>query len=207
MYSTGIYKIQSISKPNRCYIGSALNIEKRWNNHLSMLKHGTHTNKLQRHYNKYGRNDLSFSILITCDKEDLINKEQFFIDVYKPWFNNRPVANNNSGFHHSIETKNKISLSKKGKAQSEEHKKHKNDRLKGRIAPMKDKHHSEETKKRMSEYALSNNRRPPRRENKGKDNPMFGRHHSEESKVKIRNTIKSKKSNKNNSRVDTVGNY
>ena len=52
---SGIYKIQSKCKPDRIYIGSAINIEGRKRAHFSRLKHGYHHSiKLQRHYDKYG---------------------------------------------------------------------------------------------------------------------------------------------------------
>ena len=38
MAVSGIYKIESKIKPERCYIGSAVNINRRWNVHLRALK-------------------------------------------------------------------------------------------------------------------------------------------------------------------------
>jgi hypothetical protein len=35
---TGIYKIQSIIKPERIYIGSAVYVDKRWKEHLNDLR-------------------------------------------------------------------------------------------------------------------------------------------------------------------------
>ena len=68
---SGIYKIQSIIKPERIYIGSAVNICDRWRCHLKDLKNGNHGNgKLQNHFNKYGEIDLQFSILLGCEKQD-----------------------------------------------------------------------------------------------------------------------------------------
>ena len=55
MIISGIYKIQSIIKPERCYIGSAVNIQKRWRDHKRELRNNKHSNKkLQNHCNKYG---------------------------------------------------------------------------------------------------------------------------------------------------------
>ena len=81
---SGIYKIQSLSHPERCYIGSAVNIDKRKKEHLNNLRKNKHANKkLQSHFNKYGETDLSFSLLLGCGKEDLIKNEQYFIDSYR----------------------------------------------------------------------------------------------------------------------------
>lgn len=98
MIVSGIYKIQSVTDPNRIYIGSAINITKRWTMHLSLLNRGKHANKkLQGHYDKYGKNDLIFSVIINCEKEDLIIIEQSYIDELKPSFNIRRIANSNIG--------------------------------------------------------------------------------------------------------------
>jgi len=116
MKSPGIYKIQSKRKPGRLYIGSAENIYKRRGVHLSLLKNKNHNNrKLQNHFNKYGKSDLVFSILIGCDKEDLIITEQFYIDAYNPWFNILRLAGSPRGYKHSEEAKIKIATALKGK--------------------------------------------------------------------------------------------
>jgi len=115
MKISGIYKIQSIIKPERIYIGSSVFIHKRWGEHLRKLKKGVHCSaKLQRHYNKYGKDDLVFSILISCDKADLIITEQFFIDSHNPYFNNCKVAGSSLGVKLTDETKQKMSECKKG---------------------------------------------------------------------------------------------
>jgi group I intron endonuclease len=114
MKISGIYKIQSIVKSERIYIGSAVSINQRWNLHLSMLRRNVHDNKkLQSHFNKYGESDLQFSILLGCEKEDLIKIEQYFIDSYNPWFNHCKIAGNKLGVKASEETKEKMSKSGK----------------------------------------------------------------------------------------------
>lgn len=194
----GIYKIQSGIYPERLYIGSAINIKDRWRRHLSCLKRDCHSNiKLQHHYNKYGESDLQFSILLGCNKEDLIAHEQYFIDSYKPWFNICPKAGSCLGTHqsdearmknrisnlgkrHSLESIEKIRLAKLGKkrgAMSNEQKDKISKTLKtktvGSDNPFYGKHHSIETRRSASVRM------------KGENNPMFGKHHSEEIKNKI----------------------
>jgi group I intron endonuclease len=120
---SGIYRIQSLSHPERCYIGSAVNIHRRWFEHLTSLKRNKHySSKLQRHYNKYGRNDLQFSIIIGCEKTDLVTTEQFFIDSYKPFFNSNPTAGSPLGRKLSDETKDKIRQNKLGVPLTDYHK-------------------------------------------------------------------------------------
>lgn len=100
LHMVGIYKIQSKIKPDRIYIGSTLDFKKRQRSHLSNLRLNKHHSlKLQHHYNKYGKSDLIFAILICCDKEELvpdkngvIQIEQFYLDVHNPYFNVCKIA-------------------------------------------------------------------------------------------------------------------
>ena len=63
MVQSGIYKIESKIKPERIYIGSAKNIQFRWNLHKrELLNKKHHSHKLQWHVNKYGIDDLRFII-------------------------------------------------------------------------------------------------------------------------------------------------
>ena len=112
---TAIYQIQSNLKPERIYIGSAIDTQKRWQSHLSNLKlNKHHSAKLQSHYNKYGEGDLLFRVLIECDTENLIATEQSFIDLYNPWFNMCPIAGSRLGVICSLETIQRMRESKKG---------------------------------------------------------------------------------------------
>lgn len=145
---SGIYKIQSIIHPERCYIGSAVKINRRWNDHINKLRvNKHHSKKLQRHFNKYGEADLQFSILLGCDKDDLIKTEQYFIDSYKPFFNNNPTAGSPLGRKLSDETKDKIRQKKLGRPLSDYHKKRCSEAQTG----LKHGPHSQEWNKKISE--------------------------------------------------------
>ena len=135
METSYIYKIESKIYPDRIYIGSAVILNRRWNRHLSDLRLNRHSNKiLQNHFNKYGEDDLIFSVLLGCNKEDLIKTEQYFIDFYNPYFNVLKIAGSTLGHHWKLspESCKKLSERKKG-----------NKNWLG-------KSHSEETKKRIS---------------------------------------------------------
>lgn len=88
----GIYEIRSRIYPNRVYIGSSIDIIDRWRKHKRGLRNGNHHNKkLQRHYNKYGPNDLFYKIIMECPEDSLINYEQFLIDANSAYFNLAPA--------------------------------------------------------------------------------------------------------------------
>lgn len=78
---TGIYKIKNIIN-NDCYIGSAKDINRRWQRHKSALKHNHHENiHLQRAWNKYGEENFIFEIIEECDINDLLIIEQKYLDL------------------------------------------------------------------------------------------------------------------------------
>ena len=129
MKISGIYKIQSLIKPHKIYIGSTVNIQHRWICHSNDFKKNKHCNKkLQNHYNKYGESDLQYSILLDCDKKDLIRSEQLYIDSYSPYFNICKKAYSCLGIKRSKEIRKQMS-----------------DRYKG-ISFFKGRHHTEKTK-------------------------------------------------------------
>jgi group I intron endonuclease len=122
MKISGIYKFESKVHPDRVYIGSSNNINGRKSSHLYSLKKKIHHNpKIQAHVNKYGIDDLLFSIVVICDKSELIPVddviwiEQFLIDAYKPWFNVATVAGRPVGHSVSEETRKLWSEQRKGK--------------------------------------------------------------------------------------------
>lgn len=153
MKISGVYRIESKLKPERCYIGSAVNITHRWQLHLQSLQRNKHhSQKLQRHFNKYSEFDLSFSVLLGCEKEDLLKTEQYFIDSYNPYFNNCKIAGSVLGCHwklskeicerqsirrmgHAIskETRNKIGIANKNKIHSKEQNENHNKKIKGYV--------------------------------------------------------------------------
>lgn len=143
---SGIYKIQS--KSGKIYIGSAIDINKRWNLHKnSMVKNKHHNIHIQRSFNKHGIDYFSFSVLEYCEKEKLIEREQYYIDMMKPEFNICKTAGSTLGIKlgaMSDEQKNKISKSHIGKKLSQEAKLKISNAHKG-------KKHTEEFKNYISE--------------------------------------------------------
>jgi group I intron endonuclease len=163
MNTSGIYKIQSIIKPERVYIGSAVNMQGRKYYHLWRLRKNIHENPiLQHHYNKYGESDLQFSLLLECPKEQLITREQDFIDALDPWFNICKTAGNTLGRKASKETREKQSNIKK------------------------DKHPTIETRKKMSNSMIGNRNGVGNKNALGKPGYWKNRHLSEETLIKLR---------------------
>lgn len=115
---SGIYQIRNLIN-NKLYIGSAFNFRLRKNSHFSTLNRGVHNSEyLQNSWNKYGKSNFIFEILEICDRSSILLKEQYYLDLLKPYnkngFNMCMVAGNIAGFKHTEYTKSKISAAFKG---------------------------------------------------------------------------------------------
>lgn len=135
----GIYKITNLVN-NKVYIGQAIDIDKRWYEHINDLKNNKHINKhLQRAWNKYREENFKFEVIEDCVEDKLTEREQYWIDYYeginsKNNYNFRNAGNRGKfseisiqkrtktrrGFKHSIETKQKMSKSHIGIKHTEE---------------------------------------------------------------------------------------
>lgn len=84
----GVYKI--INTVNeKIYIGSSKDINRRWSEHIRALELNAHINQhLQNAWNKYGRKSFKFEIIEQCDEKHQYEREQYYIDLYKPFQDN-----------------------------------------------------------------------------------------------------------------------
>jgi len=154
---SGIYKIVSIYFPNRVYIGSAVNLSRRIRDHKSCLKVNKHANKkLQHHYNKYGQDDLIFSVIEFTSKEKLIEKEQYYIDLYSPYFNLCPHAGNSLGCHWTISEEGRLNMkqAKKGYKPSRKATEKAAEVVHNRQSPLKGRKRPEEFMKKLHEFRI-----------------------------------------------------
>lgn len=86
MKISGIYKITNL-ETNEYYIGSSINIKKRWTEHKCPCHWKRYpNNKLYIAFQQYGLDKFSFEILEETD--NLREREQYYIDLLKPIYNN-----------------------------------------------------------------------------------------------------------------------
>ncbi len=109
----GIYSItlNSCLHEKMQYIGSSVNLFKRCYDHKWFLnKNRHHSAYLQNCWNIYGEKSFSFEILELCEKINLRNLEQQYLDNIKPKLNMHPMAIGGfvTGKKHSAETKEKL---------------------------------------------------------------------------------------------------
>lgn len=111
---SGIYSIQN-TVDKKLYIGSAVNLHVRWQQHISTLKLNCHPNQyIQSSWNKHGRENFEFKVLEYVEIDKLIEREQYWIDQTKCYdretgYNVRKIAENNIGVKCKDETKKKLS--------------------------------------------------------------------------------------------------
>lgn len=105
----GIYKIYNLIN-KKFYIGSSINVKKRWREHKRDLNKNKHHSKhLQRAWNKYGKDNFRFELLeIVDDKDILLEREQYYLDITKSYkksigYNMSPTAGSVSGYKRSKE--------------------------------------------------------------------------------------------------------
>lgn len=80
---TGIYIITNKVNKNS-YIGKAKNIQNRFDRHLKSLRTDKHYNKhLQNSFNKYGETNFVFDVLEQCCEEELNDREKYWIKYYR----------------------------------------------------------------------------------------------------------------------------
>lgn len=181
----GVYQIRNTVN-NKLYIGSSKDLfNRKYNGHFKRLKKHTHPNEhLQKAYILYGEENFVFEIIEFCSLEQLLDKEQYWIDELNVL--NRDYGYNIKPYTTSgkltEESRHKISLKAKGRVVSEETKR-KIGFLKRGNKNNLGKHLSSETKNKLS-IAQKNRFKTPQ------DNPMFGRHHTESAKEKMRQARK-----------------
>lgn len=158
-YVSAIYKITN-EQNGKVYIGGSSNVRDRRQHHEWDLEHGCHSSKpLQEDYNNYPES-FRFDVIEYCDVEDLVELERKYIFEYD-------AMSQEHGY-------NRESGGNKDKTISEETRKIWSDQRSNGGAGMFGKHHTEETRRKMSEK-------------------QKGKRHSEESYRRMAETKRGKK--------------
>jgi group I intron endonuclease len=97
---SGIYVIRNLLN-GKSYVGSALDLGHRKRTHFYKLRHNAHPSRhLQAAFAKHGEAAFEFSVLeelVSPDRETLIGREQWWMDLLKPQYNKRLTADSNQG--------------------------------------------------------------------------------------------------------------
>ena len=186
---TGIYQI--LNKSNgKSYIGSSLDIKSRWREHVSSMTNGNSgCVKLQRAWDKYGEEVFEFNIIeiVPANKIELYKREQYYIDKFDSvnnGYNICPIAGTCAGVKRTRETIERIKKAVEGKQAGELNSfygKHHSEETRKLLSEINTgKTHSEETKAKISAISLGQRHTEETKEhlrevNSGEGNPMYGR--------------------------------
>lgn len=91
---------------NKLYIGSSINLSTRFNRHIKGFQSNV---LLQNAINKYNLQDFIFIVFEYCEPDELLFREQYHLDTFKPEFNILKEAGSLLGYTHTSETIAKIS--------------------------------------------------------------------------------------------------
>ena len=200
--TSGIYQIKNTLN-GKCYIGSAVNLRKRWRDHLRDLCRGEHFNHhLQAAFDKYGEGVFIFKTLERIEPKMLLEREQHYLDTLKPEYNISPTAGSPLGVRHTDEARANMSTAHTGernhnygKHLSEEIKRKIGEALMGHQGSMQGKRHNDETKRKirkalMGHQVSEETRAKQSAAKRGKPSSFKGKHHTAMTKQKISNIKK-----------------
>jgi group I intron endonuclease len=149
---SGIYAIKNIIN-NKVYIGSAINIDRRWEQHKKLLKKAKHHSKhLQYAWDKDGEQNFKLEVLEeVVNPLHLVSYEQVYLDYYKSYeddhgYNICKVAGSTYGLKHTEEAKQKIRQASIGRIV-----KHSEETKQKLREASTDKKHTEEARQKISE--------------------------------------------------------
>jgi len=90
------------------YIGSSINLSVRFYTYYSLRSLAKSNRPMERALLKYGFSNFSLEILEYCNSEDLLKKEQYYLDTLKPEYNIAEIAGSILGYKHSEESLKKM---------------------------------------------------------------------------------------------------
>lgn len=121
---TGIYRWTHLVS-GKSYIGSSVNLKRRFLDYynISYLERETIKNNslIYKALLKYGYSSFKLDILEYCEPKLVIEREQYYFNLFKPEYNILKIAGSISGFKHSIVTIKKMREAKLGRKLSELH--------------------------------------------------------------------------------------
>lgn len=113
--NSGIYLIIN-TKTNCVYVGSAVDIKRRFRQHRHQLRNNKHySTYLQRSWNKHKEENFKFTKFFSCSKKDLIKYEKIIFKYFNKKYNLSKIEPTRLGSKHSKKTREKLSKAHKGR--------------------------------------------------------------------------------------------
>jgi len=90
------------------YIGSSSNLHVRLYTYYSLRSLAISNRPIDRALLKHGFSNFRFEILEYCSYEDILKREQYYLDLLKPQYNIATIAGSTLGYKHSKESLEKM---------------------------------------------------------------------------------------------------
>lgn len=184
-----IYQIKNKAN-GKCYVGSAAQVNKRWNSHRSLLNKGLHHSPaLQRAWVKYGSIEFEFAILErVADAQEVIAREQHWIDTLRAahprhGYNVAPAAGTRAGVPQPEAMKERYRAERAGVPKSAETRRKMSEAAKGR--PKSEEHRQKLREAAQRQFADPAARAAAAEKQRGKPSPMKGKALTAEHRAKI----------------------
>lgn len=103
----GIYRWTNLTNGN-IYVGSSINISVRMYTYYSLKSLVKSNRPIDRALLKYGFSSFSLDILEYCSKENVLDREQYYIDALNPSYNIAKQAGSTLGYKHTSESISKM---------------------------------------------------------------------------------------------------
>lgn len=118
---SGVYCWTNLAN-NKCYVGSSSDLRRRfsWYYSLESIEEVIIISLISRALLKYGYSGFRLDILVYCNPEQLIKREQYYINTINPEYNILRIAGSSLGYKHTEESLAKI----RARSISQEHREH-----------------------------------------------------------------------------------
>jgi group I intron endonuclease len=192
-YQTGVYQIRNLLN-GKIYVGQTTRMHERELEHMGSLRRGKHQNRhLQFAYDKYGKENFIFEILVYCEEFQLTYYEDAIKNASNGnCYNIRLCSDSNKGLKASEETKAKMRANSAhavlGRSHTEDEKKHLSEVESGENSYWFGKHHTDDAKKKISLARTGTHHSEQQKQKQSEfmkgNSYNLGKKHSDEEKLK-----------------------
>jgi hypothetical protein len=107
----GIYRLTNITN-KKTYIGSAIDIRTRFYVYYSTKRLASNNMVIYKAILKYGYSNFRLEILEYCEPDNVVAREQYYLDLLKPEYNLLGTAGSSLGYKHTKEGLEKMSAAR-----------------------------------------------------------------------------------------------
>ena len=108
---TGIYRLTNLIN-SKTYVGSANDLTIRLRVYFSVNRLTNSNMAIYKAIIKYDHENFKLEILEYCNPDVLLSREQYYLDILKPEYNQLKVAGSSFGYKHTAEAKEKFKTRK-----------------------------------------------------------------------------------------------